>query len=80
MKQYKKTTCYGLLLLLFIIGACSKIDDYRSKFMAGGSITYTGKMDSVYIFSGRNRAKVTGLFTSDPNIAKYRVFWNSRQD
>jgi hypothetical protein len=66
--------------IVFIISACSKIDDYKGKYMSGGSITYSGKMDSVKIFSGRNRVKLTGLFTSDPNIVKYRVFTNSRQD
>lgn len=66
--------------IVIIISACSKIDDYKEKYMAGGSIIYSGKMDSVMIFSGRNRVKLTGLFTSDPNIVKYRVFTNSRQD
>jgi hypothetical protein len=80
MKHYKNAVCYGLALLVIIIGSCSKMDDYKSKYMAGGSIIYTGKMDSVQIFSGNKRVKVTGLFTSDPNIVKYRVFWNSRQD
>lgn len=76
--------CINTILFLWaivvIISACSKIDDYKEKYMAGGSIIYSGKMDSVMIFSGRNRVKLTGLFTSDPNIVKYRVFTNSRQD
>jgi len=69
-----------LFCLSLFAAACSKMDDYKSKYIQGGAITYAGKMDSVKIFSGRNRVKVSGLFTSDPNIVKYRVFWNSRQD
>lgn len=80
MKQHKIIAYYIVALLVFIINACSKIDDYKAKYMSGGSITYSGKMDSVKFFSGRNRVMLTGLFTSDPNIVKYRVFWNSRQD
>jgi hypothetical protein len=80
MKQYKISTYYVAALLVIIIGSCSKIDDYKAKFLAGGSITYPGKMDSVKAFSGKSRVMITGLFTSDPNIVKYRVFWNSRQD
>lgn len=80
MKQYKITAYYIVVLLVLIISACSKMDDYKAKFTAGGSIVYTGRMDSVKVSSGRNRVKITGLFTSDPNIVKYRVFWNSRQD
>jgi hypothetical protein len=62
------------------VAACTKIDDYKSKYMSGGAIIYTGKMDSVKIFSGRYRAQLNGLFTSDPNIMKYRIFTNSRLD
>lgn len=80
MKQYKITAYYIVALLVLIISACSKMDDYKTKFMSGGAIIYTGRMDSVKIFSGRNRVQVNGLFTSDPKIVKYRVFWNSRQD
>jgi hypothetical protein len=80
MKQYKITPYYLLALLVLIMSACSKMDDYKAKYMQGGSITYPGVMDSVKILSGKNRVIVTGLFTSDPKIVKYRVFWNSKQD
>src|SRR5690242_4212384 len=76
----KNKKILGVITCLIMVMACSKMDDYKSKYTQGGPITYAGKMDSVQIFSGRNRVKVTGLFTSDPNIVKYRVFWNSRQD
>lgn len=80
MKQYKFTPYYLLALLVLIMSACSKMDDYKTKYMAGGSLTYPGIMDSVKFLSGRNRVMLTGLFTSDPKIVKYRVFWNSKQD
>jgi hypothetical protein len=76
----KNKKIWGVITGLIMVMACSKMDDYKSKYTGGGPVTYAGKMDSVQIFSGRNRVKVTGLFTSDPNIIKYRVFWNSRQD
>lgn len=69
-----------IIALLSLLAACSKMDAYKSKYTQGGAITYAGKMDSVKILSGKKRVKVTGLFTSDPNIVKYRVFWASRQD
>jgi hypothetical protein len=67
-------------LILCTITECTKIDAYKDKYISNGSIIYPGKMDSVKIFSGRNRVRVTGLFTSDPKIVKYRVFWNSKRD
>ena len=79
MKQ-SKIASYISLLLLILISSCTKMDAYKAKYMAGGPIAYPGKLDSVKILSGKNRVMVTGLFTSDPKIVKYRVFWNSRQD
>ncbi|NLU90355.1 DUF4998 domain-containing protein [Chitinophaga sp. Ak27] len=76
MKQHT----YIWILLVLAVSACTKMDAYRDKYMAGGAITYPGKMDSVQAFSGKSRVLITGLFTSDPKITKYRVFWNSRQD
>lgn len=75
-----KITAFYIAAMAMIITACSKMDDYKDEFLAGGSITYPGKMDSVKVLSGRNRVKITGLFTSDPKIVKYTVFWNSKQD
>ncbi|EHQ25006.1 DUF4998 domain-containing protein [Mucilaginibacter paludis] len=80
MKQHQNIALYTIALLLLIAGACTKMDAYKDKYLKNGSIVYPGRMDSVKIFSGRNRVKVTGLFTSDPKIVKYRVFWNSRRD
>lgn len=80
MKCCQINAGYWIVLGLLMLTACSKIDDYRDQYMKDGSIIYTGKMDSVQVLSGRNRAEVTGLFTSDPNIARYKVFWNGRQD
>jgi Domain of unknown function len=74
MKKY----CIYLFTIAALAG-CSKMDDYK-KFQQSGEIPYPGIMDSVKIFAGKNRVKVTGLFTSDPKITKYRLFWNSRQD
>ena len=80
MKNTKIKGYHLCMLLLIILSSCSKIDGYKSIYTAGGQIVYPGKMDSVKVFSGKNRVKITGLFTSDPKIVKYRVFWNSRQD
>lgn len=80
MKYYKITSYLLLVLTAFVISACTKMDDYKKKYEPNGPIIYPGKMDSVQVFSGRNRVLLTGLFTSDPKIVKYRVYWNSKQD
>ncbi|MEO7216540.1 DUF4998 domain-containing protein [Mucilaginibacter sp.] len=80
MKQYKKISYCLLVLIVFAFSACTKMDDYKKKYEPNGAISYPGKLDSVQIFSGRNRVLLTGLFTSDPKIVKYKVYWNSKQD
>ncbi|WP_114938501.1 DUF4998 domain-containing protein [Mucilaginibacter endophyticus] len=80
MKLYKITSYYLLMLAAFIISSCTKMDDFKKKYEPNGPIIYPGKLDSVQVFSGRNRVLLTGLFTSDPKIVKYRVYWNSKQD
>lgn len=80
MKQYKYISYYLLVLVAFMISACTKMDDYKKKYEPNGPLIYPGKLDSVQVFSGRNRVLITGLFTSDPKIVKYRVYWNSKQD
>src|SRR4051812_48066903 len=80
MKQYKNISHCLLLLIVFALGACTKMDDYKKKYEPNGAISYPGKLDSVQVFSGRNRVLLMGLFTSDPKIVKYKVYWNSKQD
>ena len=65
--------------MVALVTGCTKRDDYR-KYQAGGEIPYPGIMDSVKVMAGKNRVLVTGLFTSDPKITMYRLFWNNHQD
>ncbi|AXP81479.1 hypothetical protein CJ739_2406 [Mariniflexile rhizosphaerae] len=79
---YKKFYLQGAALLIMLISvvACTTMDEGYNKFLKGGEISYTGKIDSLEIFSGKNRVKVKGLFISDPKITECRVFWNSGAD
>lgn len=77
----KKNINVALFLLLFMssVISCSDMDEYK-KFIEGGEIEYTGKIDSVVVFSGEERLMVTGLFMSDPKITNCRIYWNLRAD
>jgi len=55
------------------------MDDWK-KYVSDGEISYTGKIDSLRIFSGKNRVQVEGLFISDPKVTECRIFWNDRTD
>jgi len=65
----------GLLLL----SSCSKMNAYK-KFEQGGEIRYPATFDSLKVLSGKNRVMITGLISGDPNVVKYRIFWNSGTD
>lgn len=73
----------NIALILFVwavtIVSCSKWDDYK-KYTANGETIYTGKMDSVKIFSGRLRVMLTGLLPADPKITSCKITWNQGKD
>ncbi|MGS2761510.1 DUF4998 domain-containing protein [Sinomicrobium sp. M5D2P9] len=74
-----KTGLYGIVLCFFAVLSCSEMDDYK-EYVRDGEISYTGKIDSLKIYSGRNRVRVEGLFKADPKITECRIYWNDRAD
>jgi hypothetical protein len=81
MKQKKRILLCCLLLVLAGIGilSCSKMDDYK-KVLQGEEIVYTGKIDSLKLYPGRNRIKLSWYLLYDPKVTKCKVFWNDRHD
>lgn len=78
--QKKNYTAGVITAFLFFIAACSKMDEYKDKFLAGGEIQYTGKADSVKFHSGYNRVQLSWLILSDPKVSRAKVYWNYRRD
>lgn len=85
MKQniFNRVAKHVCLVLLAVVAlsltSCEKADEYK-KFVKDGEISYIGKLDSVKVYSGKNRVLVKGLITSDPKIVEYRIFWNNKTD
>ncbi|RVT79756.1 DUF5013 domain-containing protein [Flavobacterium sufflavum] len=71
-------TAFAVALIL-VIHSCTSSDDYL-KFVDGGAISYTGKIDSLKFFPGRDRLKIKGLIISDPKVSQLRVYWNTKKD
>ncbi|HEX6430464.1 MAG TPA: DUF4998 domain-containing protein [Niastella sp.] len=67
------------LLITLSLLSCSKWDDYK-KYTAGGEIVYSGKLDSVKAYSGKNRVRITGRLNADPKIKAVKIFWNNNAD
>jgi len=68
-----------LVLATILLSSCSKWDDFK-KYIANGEIHYTGKMDSVKIYSGKERVRLYGLLKADPKVNKVVVSWDSDAD
>jgi len=70
---------WGILPMLIAISACSKWDSYKD-FIAEGETIYSGKLDSIKVFPGNQRVKLTGLLPADPKISKVTIKWNDGND
>lgn len=63
-----------------LAASCSKMDHTYKPIIKNGEIVYTGKADSVQVYSGNGRVALSWLLVSDPKISYCRVFWNSEKD
>lgn len=81
MKLSINNKAWLVLIIGLAVGfySCSDMDEYKG-YMDEGEITYTGKIDSLTVFSGKNRVMVQGLFTADPKINEAHIYWNNRED
>lgn len=71
---------FAFLLLAAAMGSCTSMDEGYKDFIKDGEISYTGKIDSLHVYSGKNRVQVKGLFISDPKITECRIYWDNRAD
>lgn len=69
-----------IVAIIIILAACGKSDTAYKDFAPEGEIVYPGKPDSVKVYPGNNRVKLTWLLKTDSRITKCRVYWNQRQD
>ncbi|MEL1240590.1 DUF4998 domain-containing protein [Flavobacterium flavipallidum] len=82
MNKIEKYIFPSIILLLITAGlwSCSSIDDTYKDFIKDGEVSYTGKIDSLHVYGGRNRVNIKGLIISDPKVSEVRVFWNTHKD
>lgn len=61
-----------ILLTIFSFSACQ-----RDILFKDGKRIYISKIDSIKLYPGQNRLKMT-LFISNPDIVNAKIFWNKR--
>jgi len=79
MRKYPVFSLLPVLLAILII-SCSKMDDTFKEYVVPNGITYVGKADSIAVFPGRGRIKITWLRGTDPNTRRAVVYWNNKND
>ncbi|NQX40964.1 protein of unknown function [Pedobacter steynii] len=78
-RLFKQPRLLLLAMMTISLASCEKADKYK-EFVKDGEISYIGKLDSVKVYSGKNRVMIKGMITSDPKIVECRVFWNNKKD
>jgi len=79
MKTSNLICCIATTIVL-ILASCESIKDTYEEFIKDGEIIYVAKADSIKVRSGRNRLELSWLLLSDPNVTKYKVYWNNKRD
>ena len=77
-----KTIHYILVFLavtLTLAASCTKMNDFHDEYLRNGPIVYVGRVDSMTVFSGKNRVQVNYWIT-DPRAKELCFYWNNRKD
>jgi hypothetical protein len=78
--NHKIFKCIAIICCIVAFASCKKMDDYKKFIEDQLVLNYTGKVDSVKVFSGQNRVLIQGLLVSDPKIKEARIYWDGRRD
>jgi hypothetical protein len=70
----------SLLTILVVEISCDDIDDIHSKYAGREERVYLGKVDSLKVYPGFGRSKVTWYIGADPRIEQTVIYWNMRRD
>jgi len=68
------------VLCMAVFTSCAKMDNTYQPFLADGERVYPGKPSQIELHPGRNRIEVQFQQNLDPNIVKYVIYWNDRND
>lgn len=67
---------YAISALLISMLACTKMDHHYRDFLNGGEITYVGRVDSIQVYPGNNRIKLSWKVSPDPAVRYAMIYWS----
>lgn len=72
-----------LLLMAFFVGclsSCKDMTDIYQEYVVTGGYKYPQKADSLKVYAGFNKLRLTWLKSKDPSVVTARVYWNNYLD
>lgn len=79
MKKIKYIIPIIIAVLLMSI-SCTDTFEVHDKYIEGGEIIYTSKVDSLETLGGNNRLKITGYLTNGFAVNEIIVYWNKGEN
>ena len=70
----------GVLGLALGMTGCDSMSDNYQQYLDRGETIYIGKADSLKVFPGRERLKLTWQLNADPKLKECLIYWNDKQD
>src|SRR4051812_45446866 len=80
LKTMKLSINTTWLLLLVAAAGCSKKNENYKDLIKDGEIHYPGVISNAGYRAGNLRTMLVWNPGPDPKIAKYKVYWNNKQD
>jgi hypothetical protein len=72
-----------LIIIAFAAGyfsSCKDMDGVYEEFLVPNGLKYPQKPDSLQVYAGYNKLRLTWLKAKDPGIVNARIYWNNYQD
>jgi hypothetical protein len=60
--------------------SCKDMDSVYEEFLVPNGLKYPQKPDSLRVFAGYNKLRLTWLKAKDPSIVRAKIYWNNYQD
>lgn len=74
-----KHICFCLVVALTTLSSCSDMEDTYMDFAKDGEIVYPEKVDSVAVYAGKNRLKLS-FVDLNLKVTDVKIYWNHKAD
>ncbi|KAA6320655.1 hypothetical protein EZS27_029599 [termite gut metagenome] len=76
----KKLAYFLIIICLLGFFSCKEMDSTYEQFVVPNGIIYPQKADSLKVYPGLNKVRITWQKGKDPKVVKAKVYWNNYTD